>query len=79
MCCGYQHTLAVTIHGCVYAWGNNESCQLGLGAKAPICVRKPVMIDGLRNIVKLAAGNEHSVAINKNQELFTWGAKTQTG
>jgi len=37
------------------------------------------MIDGLRNIVKLAAGNEHSVAINKNQELFTWGAKTQTG
>jgi large repetitive protein len=29
--------------------------------------------------VKLSAGNEHSAAINKNQELFSWGSKYQTG
>ena len=37
-------------------------------------VRKPKLIENLRNIVKLSAGNEHSAAINKNQELFTWGS-----
>lgn len=25
VCCGYAHTLAITIHGAVYSWGNNES------------------------------------------------------
>jgi alpha-tubulin suppressor-like RCC1 family protein len=24
--CGYSHTLAITIHGQVYSWGNNEQC-----------------------------------------------------
>lgn len=66
VCCGYSHTLAITIHGNVYSWGFNETCQLGLGPKAPEFVRKPVLIRDLKNIVKLSAGNEHSVAINKN-------------
>lgn len=29
--------------------------------------------------MKVAAGNEHSVAINKNHELYSWGLSTQTG
>lgn len=79
VCCGYSHTMAITIHGNVYSWGNNECAQLGLGEDAPEFVRKPKMIHALRNIVKLSAGNEHSVAINKNQELFSWGSMYQTG
>ena len=79
VCCGYQHTLALTINGQVYSWGNNEAGQLGLGSKAPSCVRKPKLIESLKNVVKLAAGQLHSAAITKNQELFTWGAKGQTG
>lgn len=37
------------------------------------------MIITLKNVVKVAAGNEHSVAINKNHELYSWGLSTQTG
>ena len=79
ICCGYAHTLAITMHGQVYSWGNNENCQLGLGPKAPKYVRKPSRIAALSNVVKVSAGNEHSVAINKNQELFSWGSSSQTG
>lgn len=74
VCCGYGHTLAITMHGNVYAWGTNESCQLGLGPKAPEFVRKPRLIQNLRNIVKLSAGNEHSAALDKNHEIYTWGS-----
>ena len=66
ICCGYSHTLAITIHGQVYSWGNNENSQLGLGPKAPKFVRKPMLITTLNNIVKVSAGLEHSMAINKN-------------
>lgn len=37
------------------------------------------MIHNLKNIVKLAAGYYHSVALNKNHEIFTWGSMYQTG
>lgn len=79
VCCGYAHTHAITNGGLVYSWGNNECGQLGLGPEAPVFVRKPKLVQGLRSIVKLSAGNEHSAAINKNQELFTWGSMYQTG
>jgi len=39
--CGYLHTIAITLHGNVYTWGNNEMGQLGLGPQAPEFVRKP--------------------------------------
>jgi alpha-tubulin suppressor-like RCC1 family protein len=45
-----------------------------LGPDAPPVVRKPALNQHLTNIVKLSAGNEHSLAINKNGELFIWGA-----
>lgn len=69
----------MTIHGNVYSWGLNECAQLGLGPFAPEFVRAPKLVEVLKNIVKLSAGNEHSMAINKNQELFSWGSKSQTG
>ena len=44
VCCGYAHTLAITINGNVYSWGNNQQGQLGLGPDAPFDVRKPKLI-----------------------------------
>jgi len=74
VCCGFQHTVALTIQGTVYSWGSNDSCQLGLGPMAPNYVRKPKQIPHLKDIVKVSAGNEHTCAINKNQEIFSWGS-----
>lgn len=74
VCCGYDHTIAITINNNVYSWGANDKCQLGLGIHAPEFVRKPCLIQNLRNIVKIAAGSIHSVALNKNHEIYTWGS-----
>lgn len=37
-------------------------------------MKKPVLNQYLSNIIKLSAGNEHSIGINKNGELYIWGA-----
>ena len=63
----------------MYVWGLNESSQLGLGPEAPPVVRKPVLNPYLHGINKLSAGNEHSIALNKQNELFIWGGGGLTG
>ena len=79
ICCGHSHTMALNIHGQVYSWGLNESCQLGLGPEAPKIVRRPILNPYLQSVNKLSAGNEHSLAINKNLELYIWGGGGLTG
>mmetsp|Transcript_22961 Transcript_22961/g.17402 ORF Transcript_22961/g.17402 Transcript_22961/m.17402 type:complete len:98 (+) Transcript_22961:681-974(+) len=36
-------------------------------------VKKPVLNPYLANVIRLSAGNEHSLALTKDLELFTWG------
>mmetsp|Transcript_2106 Transcript_2106/g.1981 ORF Transcript_2106/g.1981 Transcript_2106/m.1981 type:complete len:105 (+) Transcript_2106:352-666(+) len=57
----------------------NEQGQLGLGPKAPPIVRKPILNPFLANVVKLSAGNEHSIAVTKSGELYSWGGGGLTG
>lgn len=52
---------------------------MGLGPEAPNIIRKPIMNPYLSNIIKLSAGNEHSLALTKTNELYTWGAGGLTG
>lgn len=77
--CGYNHTLAITFNGHVYSWGNNEHGQLGLGPDVPEMVKRPILNPYLSNITKLSAGNEHSVALTKNLDVYIWGSSSQTG
>ena len=42
-------------------------------------MRKPILNPYLANITKLSAGNEHSLALTKNGELYVWGASGLTG
>ena len=79
ICCGHCHTMAINVHGQVFAWGLNESGQLGLGPDAPAVIRKPVLNPYLHNVTKLSAGNEHSLAITKSGDLFVWGGGGLTG
>ncbi|KAF7869754.1 hypothetical protein EAF04_004538 [Stromatinia cepivora] len=72
---GDNATYALTNDGLVYGWGSIR------GADGPMGFTKdvketlvPMLIPGLKNIVKLAAGNNHYLALNNKGSVFAWGA-----
>ncbi|BDR54485.1 hypothetical protein KIMH_05960 [Bombiscardovia apis] len=76
---GTNHALAVSGSGHVYAWGSNEFAQLGTttGLGTSDAQFTPVDISaagGLpANIVHVAAGDQHSLALASDGHLYTWG------
>ena len=70
---GQSHSLAVGSDGNLYAWGNNEDGQLGDGTTtnrtAPIMVAAPAGV----KFVQTAAGGSHSMALDRDGNIWTWG------
>lgn len=71
------HTLVVTGQGRVYAWGRNDLGQLGngrfgIGEKA----YEPARVEGLENIVAVAAGWDHSLALARDGKVYAWGGRS---
>ena len=62
------------IDGSVYGWGrNNASRLLDLDAKNP----EPVIIgDAPANVTKLAVGNNHVLALDKDNTVWVWGGNS---
>ncbi|MEK3955873.1 RCC1 domain-containing protein [Psychrobacillus sp. FSL K6-1464] len=68
---GANHSLAI-LSGVVYAWGMNNYGQLGDGTK--INRKLSVKVNGLpTNIVDVSAGNNHSLAISSEGNVYSWG------
>lgn len=73
---GRYHTLAVTKEGTVWAWGDNEFGKLGDGiSNGPSIPARtsPGQVLGLADIIAVAAGGTHSVALKKDGTLWAWG------
>src|SRR5437016_4202716 len=58
---GGTHALALTADGRVFAWGTNDSGQLGTGNTNYSAT--PVQVPGLSNALAVAAGGSHSMAL----------------
>jgi T5SS/PEP-CTERM-associated repeat protein len=69
---GYYHSLALKWDGTVWTWGNNFNGQLGDGYVYEYSTT-PVQAVGLTNVVALAAGQYHSVALDMDGTVWTWG------
>ena len=63
--CGEAHTLAVTVTGNLYAWGDNSSGQLGLGDETNRL--RPELVRSVRSsrVAQCAAGRQHTVLITR--------------
>jgi alpha-tubulin suppressor-like RCC1 family protein len=72
---GYTHTIALTSGGLVYTWGHNHFGQLGNNSTADSNVPVPVtQVTDFSEIVAVAAGRYHSVALKKSDgTVWSWG------
>ena len=74
---GLAHSLAVKANGTVVSWGSNKTGQLGDGTLKSRSFAAPVVEESgqpLGNIVAVAAGSTHSLALTDSGEVLAWGA-----
>uniref|UniRef100_UPI0037E82BA5 probable E3 ubiquitin-protein ligase HERC1 n=1 Tax=Semicossyphus pulcher TaxID=241346 RepID=UPI0037E82BA5 len=68
------HTLAITVEGEVFSWGDGEYGKLGHGNSAtqkyPKIIQRPLFG---KVVVCVSAGYRHSAAVTNDGELYTWG------
>ncbi|MDR1151122.1 MAG: hypothetical protein LBK72_01365, partial [Bifidobacteriaceae bacterium] len=90
MAAGWFHTLTISQEGDVYAWGSDESGQLGPNRVFDPTAGPKNDKDGDRDewlsgevgkvaglpghIAQVAAGHYHSVALSESGEVYTWGS-----
>ncbi|KAM4636375.1 putative E3 ubiquitin-protein ligase HERC4 isoform 2-T3 [Discoglossus pictus] len=72
--CGESHTLALNDKGQVYAWGLATDGQIGIPGIEEY-IRVPRNIKSLSDIqiVQVACGHHHSLALSKESEVYAWG------
>jgi len=68
---GKTHSLVLTESGEVYAWGDNDDGQLGLGDREERLT--PTKVEGLPKVKAIAAGGAHSLALTESGEVYAWG------
>ncbi len=66
-----SHSLMVS-NGNAWAWGAGQSGQLGDGST--LDSSQPVAIGSLHDIVAIASGGNHSLAVTGNGTVWSWGA-----
>lgn len=73
--CGEAHSLVLTVHGCVFAFGDGSTGVLGQGTKEPASQPLPVEGGALRALPvrAIAAGARHSLALSASGEVVAWG------
>eukprot|EP00277_Geminigera_cryophila_P002326 CAMPEP_0179427482 /NCGR_PEP_ID=MMETSP0799-20121207/13417_1 /TAXON_ID=46947 /ORGANISM="Geminigera cryophila, Strain CCMP2564" /LENGTH=482 /DNA_ID=CAMNT_0021202547 /DNA_START=278 /DNA_END=1726 /DNA_ORIENTATION=+ len=74
--CGAEHTVVLTAVGCLWSCGWGFFGQLGHGDTADKLVMTLVGEEGFRGaqIVMVAAGGYHNVALGAEGGVWTWGA-----
>ena len=83
---GMGHSLALRSDGTVWAWGLGDQGQLGHDnatlANCNVegqfgtfdCSTTPRQVNGLDNVVAIAAGWRHSMALKRDGTIWTWGS-----
>ena len=81
--CGVSHTAVVTLGGAVYTFGSGYEGRLGHGdeehqlapRRVPVVAFRPdgSPDEGGEQIVMVAAGGGHTVALSEAGHVFTWG------
>ncbi|MBE1605501.1 RCC1 domain-containing protein [Actinopolymorpha pittospori] len=72
---GDAHSLALTSTGRVLAWGSNGEGELGNPTAGPTSdLPVEVALPQGVNVIAIAAGGEHSLAVTSTGGMFAWGS-----
>lgn len=70
---GRTHSCAVLIQGEVTCWGDNRTSQTGLHRGSVAKPTLPVMVPGVAHAIAVAAGDEHTCAVQQDGQVLCWG------
>ena len=74
---GSAHTIALRYDGTVWAWGYNKNGELGQGnttsVYSPVQVKSSDGSSYLTDIIEIAAGAYHNLALAKDGTVWSWG------
>ncbi|MBF0450216.1 MAG: hypothetical protein HQK75_05900, partial [Candidatus Magnetomorum sp.] len=79
---GDRHSLALKSDGTVWAWGANNSGELGQNSNSPSYQQIPVQVYGingigkLTNIIDISTGFQHTLALRSDGRVVSWGSNT---
>lgn len=65
------HSLVLS-DGTAWAWGTNQDGQLGDGATTDSAT--PLAVSGLHDVIAVASGGSHSLAVTADGKVWSWGA-----
>jgi hypothetical protein len=71
---GDNGTLAMALDGGLWAWGYDSHGQLGHGITSGSFQPQPGRVLVLREVLALAGGGYHSVALDSASKVWAWGA-----
>jgi hypothetical protein len=72
---GYLHSLALKSDGTAWAWGSNCNGQLGNGSCSS-CYSFARPVNNLDDVVQIAAGGSHNLALKGDGSIWAWGSNT---
>jgi alpha-tubulin suppressor-like RCC1 family protein len=75
---GGQHSLAIKADGTLLSWGDRQTGQLGDGSQMGVfnsnaAAASPVVVKNANRIVAVATGNVHSLAVQADGTVLSWG------
>lgn len=73
---GAAHSMALRRDGTVFAWGANAYHQLGRSSSEVWNTNLPLQVPGLTNIVAIAGGGTHSLALDRRGRVWSWGGNS---
>jgi len=79
---GNQHVVAMKSDGTVWTWGSNSNGQLGIGdltvtsSAVPKSAGLTGITAGLTGIISVEAGDDYTLALDKDLKLWAWGSNS---
>ncbi|WP_224244873.1 RCC1 domain-containing protein [Hyalangium gracile] len=70
---GSMHSVALGRNGTVWVWGRNTYGNLGQGTVDSASHSTPARVPGLENVVDIATGRDHVLALHADGTVSSWG------